>query len=158
MTKTQALAFLADAGLITEINEVDEDHSCILFKYRGTRLRLCTYERDPDFLNINCSYALSPGLRDELTVARTVARLQSSYKVIKVAAYSEPQSFTVAAEQFIPDCEDFEQTFWRSVDLVIRAADEVYGELNSIVIIDEHAAERFTEQMESELQMKQETA
>jgi hypothetical protein len=158
MTKTQALAFLADAGLITELTEVDEDHSCLLFKYRGTRLRLCTYEQDVEFLNLNCSYCLAPGLRDELEVARRIARLQSSYKVVKVTASMEPQSFTVAAEQFIPECDDFERTFWRSVDLVIRAAGEVYDELNSMVIIDDKAAERFTDQMESELQIKQENA
>ncbi len=155
MTKNHALAFLADAGHNTDIDEGDETHSRISFKYCGTWIRLFTYDEDPDFLNLYCSYNLPDGLRDELEVARAVARIQHDYKVVKVIANSELQYVGAAAEQFVPAGKGFERTFWRSVELVVQAAREAYRAIDSLVVID--AAERFTGQMESELQTKEET-
>jgi hypothetical protein len=155
MTKNHAMAFLADAGHNTELDEANENQSRVSFKYCGTWIRLYTYEEDPDFLHLCCSYNLPNGLRDELEVARTVARIQEGCKVAKVSADSESRYVVAAAEQFVPAGKGFERTFWRSVDLVVAVARDAYRAIDALVVID--AAERFTDQMESELQTKQET-
>ncbi len=152
MTKDQALAFLSDAGHIVDIDEFDDVFACLAFRYRGTSIKLFTNGDDPDFLCLVCSYAIYESDIDELAVARILADVQLNLKVVKLTADLEANWVAASAEQFLPPCENFERIFWRSVELVIHAARRAHYEINALATAD-GAAERFTRQMESELQL-----
>jgi hypothetical protein len=155
MTKDQAVAFLSEAGHITEAKEIDENLTRIAFKYAGTRITLLACEDDADFLCLRCSYALDDVLLDELTVGRMVARLQENYKVVKVSANIEDPTVCASAELFLPPGRSFAPIFWRSVDLIVSVANDAYRELNTTVVAGS-AAERFTEELEFDLHLRSE--
>jgi hypothetical protein len=134
MTKSQAMMFLADAGHNTELRQISDNRSRIAFKYRGTRIKLYTFEDDRDFLKLRCSYDLPDRLRDELEVARTVARVQRTCRVVRMTADVGSRCVVATAEQLVPDGQGFERTFWRTVDLVIVAARKANREIDLIVV------------------------
>jgi hypothetical protein len=85
-----------------------------------------------------------------------VARLENDYKVIKISVdidKPDAQGVRAMAEQFLPDCRRFAAVFWRSVELVVTVADQAWRELNTTVVADT-AAERFTEELETDLHLK----
>lgn len=155
MTKDQAVAFLSEAGHITDVLELDENLSRVGFKYAGTRITLLACEDDSDFLCLRCSYALDDVALDELTAARVATRLQENYKVVKVSVYIEEPAVCASAELFLPQCKSFSRIFWRSVDLIVSVANDAYRELNTTCVADS-AATRFTQELEADLHLKPE--
>jgi hypothetical protein len=153
VTKEHAIVFLADAGHITDVTVIDENAASIGFKFMGWPITLFTYEDDPNFLFLRCSYVLDDTIRNELEVLRTLARIQDRAKVAKLSASIAEAEVSATAELFLPACADFAAVFWRSVDVVARVASEAHDELNSTGAA-EVAAERFTEELEAELHLK----
>jgi hypothetical protein len=155
MTKDHAVAFLSEAGHITDVKVIDENLTRIAFKYAGTRITLLACEDDPDFLCLRCSYALDDVILDEIAVARTTSRLQENYKVVKVSVNTEDPVICASAELFLPQSRGFSQIFWRSVDLIVCVANDAYRELNTTNVSD-NAAERFTQELELDLHLRSE--
>jgi hypothetical protein len=153
MTKDQAINLLSAAGNVVDVHDISETYARVDFKSRGTTLNVYTDDNDPDFLYLVCSYSLPDGVDDELAVARILSKAQSDLKVAKLTADFEHEYVAASAEQYIPQCDEFEGLFWRSVDLVMRAADRVMNEIHTLETTDK-AAERFTRELEASLQPK----
>jgi len=153
MTRDAAIAFLTDAGHLVEVEDFDDTYACIAFKYRGTSVKWFTNADDPDFVCLVCSYALGKTDAAELPVARVLADVALNLKVVKLTADLEARWVAASAEQFLPPCDGFERIFWRSVELVIHAVRRAHYDIHALEFAADGAAERFTRQMESELQL-----
>lgn len=150
MTKQSAVEFLTAQGHLSEVEDFEDGNAYVSFKYRGTPIVLHTYENDPTFLYMKCGYRLEPADRDELFVLRAIKKLEDNYQIAKIGYIADHLSIYATAEQFIPECPEFAEIFWRTAGLVSSAASEAWNEVNAIVIADK-AAERFTEALEAEL-------
>jgi hypothetical protein len=155
MTKDQAAEFMTEAGHVIEVQDFDENRSRICFKYKGTPISLFSYADDEDYLQLRCSFRLDEGSRDEAEVARILARIQDDLKVAKLGVDLSVPGVYSTAEQFLPQCDEFSYIFWRSVDIVARAASQACRELDTMVAAGT-AAGRFTEQMELDMRLASE--
>jgi hypothetical protein len=113
------MAFL-DPRHTLNIQRISDNRFCITFGHRGRAVKLYTHDNDPDFLKLRSLYKLPDRPRDELEVARTVARVLRNFKVVRLTTDVGFRSVAATAEQFVPDGAGFERTFWRTVELVVQ--------------------------------------
>ena len=135
MTRDQGMVFLDDAGRTLDLRGISDNRSCITFGHRGRAVKLYTHENDPEFLKLRSLYKLPDRPRDELEVARTVARVQRNFRVVRLTTDVGLRCVAATAEQFLPDGPGFERTFWRTVNLVVQAARKAHREIDSIGVV-----------------------
>jgi hypothetical protein len=150
MTKDQTISFLTDAGNIATVEQIGEDYHRVSFKHRGRLLSVLTCEDDEVYLALQCSFSLKYTINDELEAFRALGKLQARIKVVKFAFEAGETRVTANTEQFMPPGDAFEGLFWRSVELVTRAAEYATDALDTTIAADA-AAKKFIEELDDEL-------